>query len=248
MPLKTREQLRVALEDVLKVVRARPRRHDHEPTPELEHAYPQLLIALAFARIEERHRARELFDQSRTAIASDPKRAEDVVHTFLLTTFALRFEEALGGQPMVSFLCDRTRAALGEVVRIPRYKIDSFREQLPTIDAPSRTAMMDAYSNRGPVPPPPADVPPPEVIDVADIGEPLDRKQGVSQAQRLLRLRAIARGYARAPVEIAADGMRRLSTVANDLYDAMSSTSSHFGQSLVHLVASICLITETEAH
>jgi hypothetical protein len=107
---------------------------------------------------------------------------------------------------------------------------------------------MHAFSSRGPVPPPPVDVPPPEVIEVADIGEPFDRKQGVAQPQRLLRLRAIARGYARAPVETAVDGMRRLATVANDLYDTMSSTSSHFAQSLVHLVASICLITESAAH
>jgi hypothetical protein len=240
------EAVRVALEDVLNVIRARPRRHDQEPAPELARAYPQFLIALAFARIEERHRARELFEQSRAVIAGDSKRAADIIHTFLLATFGLRFDEALAGRPMRYFLCDRTRAALGEIDRLPRYKIDSFREQLTTIDAPSRADVLDARSNCGPVPPPPADVPPPEIIDVAEIGEPFDHKQSVTLPQRLARLRAIAHGYARAPVEVAADGMRRLSAVANDLDDVMS-TSSHFAQNLVHLVASICLITERAA-
>jgi hypothetical protein len=146
---ETREQLRLALEDIITMIGARQRQRQ-EPRSALTIGYAQLLLAISFARIDK-DRAKAVFDEAQARIVP-----RDPLHTFLVTALSLRLDDAIAGRPMRRFHCAKTRAAYVGLDRVERYKAIRFAETLRTIDATEidGIAMFSGRENRIPSEPP----------------------------------------------------------------------------------------------
>ncbi len=134
MRAEIREELRVGLEKLLRVVDRPTARPAAVGTVDLTTTYGMLLVACSFARLGERLRATTLMDTKRTAYGA--RIANDPVHAWLFAAFEARIAAIVEGRASEAWLPSSMRGALDGLDRVARYRVDSFRAALPFPDAP----------------------------------------------------------------------------------------------------------------
>lgn len=125
------DQLRVALERLHERARTTSRRRaPTEPTPfaNTTGAYVSLIVAYGFSRAGDPTRARALVATAREALGT---RLANRMHSYLVSAYEERIEQAIAGLPPETPLSSELMAELTEIGRSDRtmrYKIDRLRE------------------------------------------------------------------------------------------------------------------------